>query len=262
MLPSTRRRGGSQERRQSQRQGWQREQRDDLTLSEARHILWERRVLVAGCTILFLAVALLYAFSKEPVYMAEAMLSVRSEEGIAPAGNPDEILSRLRDSTLMDGLSEEAARRAGWEASQSDFNDRLYWEPVNDKEVEISFSGRTPQEASGAANAYAEALVERVGELEGRFAGGTVAVDAEVEKVAEPPERRSDRREVFLVTIAAGCGGLLVGGVGALFLEGRAHRWSGSRDAELTLRAPVLGVIPDFSDDSSSGNLPGDGSAG
>jgi capsular polysaccharide biosynthesis protein len=260
MLPSTRRRrDGSQERRQSQRQGWQREQRDDLTLSEAWHILLERRVLVAGCTILFLAVALLYAFSKEPVYTAEAVLSVRSEEGIAPAGNPDEILSRLRDSTVMDGLSEEAARRAGWEANQSDFNDRLYWEPMNDREVEISFSGRTPQGASGAANAYAEALVERVGELEGRFAGGTVAVDAEVEKAAEPPERRSDRREVFLVAIAAGCGGLLVGGVGALFLEGRAHRWSGSRDAELTLRAPVLGVIPDFSDDSFSGNFSGDG---
>jgi capsular polysaccharide biosynthesis protein len=257
MLPSTRRRrDGSQERRQSQRQGWQREQRDDLTLSEAWHILLERRVLVAGCTILFLAVALLYAFSKEPVYAAEAVLSVRSEEGIAPAGNPDETLSRLRDSTVMDGLSEEAARRAGWEANQSDFNDRLYWEPMNDREVEISFLGRTPQGASGAANAYAEALVERVGELEGRFAGGTVAVDAEVEKVAEPPESRSDRR-VFLAVVAAGCGGLLVGGIGALFLEGRARRWSGSRDAELTLRAPVLGVIPDF----SNGSLSEDGGA-
>jgi capsular polysaccharide biosynthesis protein len=249
MLPSTRRWEGSQEGRQ----GWQREQRDDLTLSEARHILWERRVLVAGCTILFLAVALLYAFSKEPVYTAEATLSVRSEEGIAPAGNSNEVLSRLRDSTLMDGLSEEAARRAGWEASQSDFNDRLYWEPANNEEVKVSFSARTPEEAAQAANAYAEVFVERVREFEGRLAGGTVAVDAEVEKSAEPPERRSDL-SVFVAAMAAACGGLLVGGIGALFLEGRAHRWSGSRDAELTLRAPVLGVIPDFSDDSFSGS--------
>jgi len=263
MLPSTRRRGGSQERRQSQRQGWQREQRDDLTLSEARHILWERRILVMGCTILFLAVALLYAFLKEPVYTAEATLSVRSEEGIAPAaGNPDEVLSRLRDSTVMDGLSEEAASRAGWETNQSDFNDRLYWNPVNNEEVEIGFSGRTPEEASGAANAYTEILVERVGELEGRFAGGTVAIDAEIERAAEPPQRRSDRRVLFLAVIAAGGGGLLVGGLGALFLEGRARRWSGSRDAELTLRAPVLGVIPDFSDDSFSGELSRDGGVG
>ncbi len=256
MLRSTRLRDALWERRQERRQGWQREQRDDLTLSEARHILWERRWLVAGCTILFLAIALLYAFSKEPVYTAEATLSVRSKEGIAPTGNSNEVLSRLRDSTVTDRLPEEAARRAGWQSSQSDFNDRLYWEPSNNEEVKVGFLARTPEEAARAANAYSEVLVERVAEFEGRLAGGTVAVDAEVEKVAEPPESRSDRR-VFLAVVTAGCGGLLVGGIGALFLEGRARQWSGSRDAELTLRAPVLGVIPDF----SNGSLSEDGGA-
>ncbi len=256
MLRSTRLRDALRERRQERRQGWQREQRDDLTLSEARHILWERRWLVAGCTILFLAIALLYAFTKEPVYTAEATLSVRSEEGIAPSGNSNEVLSRLRDSTVTDLLPEEAARRAGWQSSQSDFNERLYWEPNNNEEVKVGFSARTPEEAARAANAYSDVLVERVAEFEGRLAGGTVAVDAEVEKAAEPPESRSDGR-VFLAVAAAGCGGLLVGGIGALFLEGRARQWSGSRDAELTLRAPVLGVIPDF----SNGSLSEDGGA-
>jgi capsular polysaccharide biosynthesis protein len=251
MLRSTRQRDGLPERRKGERRGWQREQRDDLTLSEARHILWERRILVAGCTFLFLAVALLYAFSKEPVYAAEATLSVRSEEGIAPAGSPNEVFSRLRDSTVTDGLSEEAARRAGWESTQTDFNERLYWEPANNEEVKVGFSARRPEEAARAANAYAEVFVERVTEFEGRLAGGSVAVDAGVEKAAEPPESRSDWR-VFLALVAAGCGGLLVGGIGAIFLEGRARRWSGSRDAELTLRAPVLGVIPVFSSDSLS----------
>ncbi len=118
MLRSTRLRDGLRERRQ----GWQREQRDDLTLLEARHILWERHWLVAGCTFLFLAVALLYALSKEPVYVAEATLSVRSEEGIAPTGSSSEGLSRLLDSTVTDRLPEEASRRAGWQSSQSDFN--------------------------------------------------------------------------------------------------------------------------------------------
>ena len=247
MLRSTRLRDGLRERRH----GWQREQRDDLTLSEARHILWERRWLVAGCTILFLALALLYAFSKEPVYTAEATLSIHSEEGIAPTGNSDEVLARLRDSTVTDRLPEEAALRAGWQSSQSAFNERLYWESSSNDEVKVGFSARTPEEAARAANAYSNVLVERVAEYEGRLAGGTVAVDVEVEKVAEPPESRSDRN-VFLAVAAAGCGGLLVGGIGALFLEGRARQWSGSRDAELTLRAPVLGVIPDFSNDSLS----------
>jgi capsular polysaccharide biosynthesis protein len=234
-------------------QGWQREQRDDLTLSEARHVLWERRALVGVCTLFFLAVALIYGLSREPVYTAETTLSVRSEEGIGPAGSFDEVLSGLRDSAAMDGLREEAAERAGWEASQSDFDERLeVSERVNNGEVKVRFSGTTPEEAAQGANAYAEAFVERVDELERRLAGGTVAVDAGVERAAEPPEHRSDYPKVFLAAVAAGGGGLIVGGMGALFLEGRARRWSGSKDAELTLRAPVLGVIPDFSDEHLS----------
>jgi capsular polysaccharide biosynthesis protein len=46
--------------------------------------------------------------------------------------------------------------------------------------------------------------------------------------------------------VAAGVG-LLVGGAVALLREGRARSWRDAHDAELTLRAPVLGVIPDYS---------------
>lgn len=247
MPQSTKRREGRQSRSW---RGWQREPRDDLTLSEARHVLWKRRAVVAGCTILFLAIALLYVLSQDPVYTAEATLSVRSQEEIGPTtGNFDEILSGLQDpaATSRGRFTEEAAERADWENGQDDFNERLEWEPVNEEEVRVRFSASTPEEAARAANAYAEVFVERVRELEGRPVGGSIAVDAGIERVAEPPERRSDR-EVFLAAIAAGVGGLLVGGIAALFLESRARRWSGSIDAERTLRAPVLAVIPDYSD--------------
>ena len=114
-----------QTRRQGRWQGWQRGQRDDFTLSEARHAILERRAVVAGCTLLFLAVAMLYALSREPVYTAEATLAIRSEEGIGAAENFEEVLSGLQDSAAMSGQVEEAAERAGWKGGQSDFNDRL-----------------------------------------------------------------------------------------------------------------------------------------
>lgn len=253
MPPSTRDAlRGQEQGGQGRWQGWQQEQRDDLTLSEARHILWERRALVAACTLFFLAVALLYGLSREPIYTAEATLSVRQEEGISPAGSFDEVLSGLRDSAAMQEIREGAVERAGWEAGQSDFNERLEVpEQVSNEELKVRFSAPTPEGAARGANAYAEVFVEHLGELEGRLAGGALAVDTGIEKAASPPERRSDRKPL-LAAIAAGIGGLLVGGVGALYLESRARRWSGSRDAELTLRAPVLGVIPDFSDGFSS----------
>jgi capsular polysaccharide biosynthesis protein len=51
----------------------------------------------------------------------------------------------------------------------------------------------------------------------------------------------------LLYALAAAAAGVLAGGVGALLLEGRTRSWRDARDAELTLRAPVLGVIPDYS---------------
>jgi hypothetical protein len=48
----------------------------------------------------------------------------------------------------------------------------------------------------------------------------------------------------------------------ALFLESNARRWSGSIDAERTLRAPVLAVIPDYSDDASDRSPSRGGGAG
>jgi uncharacterized protein involved in exopolysaccharide biosynthesis len=262
MLPSTRRRRDELWQGRSSLQDWQREQRDDLTFSEARHVLWKRRAVVAGCTLVFLAVALLYILSQDPVYTAEATISVRSQEEIGPAGNFDEILSGLQDPAASRGrLTDEAAERAGWENGQDDFNQRLEWEPVNDEEVRVRFSASTPEEAARAANAYAEVFVERVRELEGRPVGGSVAVDAEVERSAEPPERRADWG-VLLAAVAAGVGGLLAGGIVALFLESNARRWSGSIDAERTLRAPVLAVIPDYSDDGADRSPSRGGGAG
>src|SRR3712207_7641719 len=113
MLPSTRRQRDRLWQGRSSLQGWQREQRDDLTLSEARHVLWKRRAVVAGCTLLFFTVALLYILSQEPVYTTEATLSVRSQEEIGPAGNFDEILTGLQDPAASRGrLTDEAAERS------------------------------------------------------------------------------------------------------------------------------------------------------
>lgn len=243
MPPSYNRQGGWQD--------WQSEQRDDLTVSEARHILWERRLLVSGCTLLFIVAALLYGLSREPVYTAEATILIRSEEGgIKLAGSLDEVLAGLGRAEATKGFLDEVTERAGWRGGLPEFRERIREEQQGNERRKVRFSGRTPREASQGANAYAAVFVKRVREFEGRLAGGTASTDAEVEKTAVPPEHRSGPG-VLLTSIAAGGAGLLVGGIVALSVEGRARRWSGSKDAELTLRAPVLGVIPDYSGGSS-----------
>src|SRR5215212_10101620 len=96
-LRSARQRSGeAQGQQQGRWQGWQREQRDDLTLSVAGVFLKKRRVMVTSCALLFLAVALLYGLAREPAYTAEATLSMRLDEGIGAVSNFDEDPSRLR----------------------------------------------------------------------------------------------------------------------------------------------------------------------
>ena len=59
-------------------------------------------------------------------------------------------------------------------------------------------------------------------------------------------------RPLIYAAIAAGAG-LLLGGAAALILEGRASGWRDVRDAELTLKVPVLGTIPDYSPKKTEG---------
>jgi capsular polysaccharide biosynthesis protein len=110
----------------------------------------------------------------------------------------------------------------------------------------VRFSGLTPEQAARAANAYAGVFVQRADKLnDGRLAGGTLVADASLEGRVTPAEG-SGPRPLIYAALAAGAG-LLLGGAAALLLEGRASGWRGVRDAELNLRAPVLGTIPDYS---------------
>ena len=230
------------------RRGWQRERRDDLPLSEILHILWGRRLLVVGIVLSLVLLALLFGLSREPVYTAEAVVSIEPRERLVNDQEKEAFVEEVRGTVVAtDGFIQEVMRRAGWETAPSEFKDRLDFETMTQGDetgMLVRFSGSDPEQAARAANAYAGLFVERVERLnENRLAGGTLAADAVVERRAVPPTSL----RLLLYAAAAVAAGVLAGGAGALLLEGRARSWRGARDAELTLRAPVLGVIPDYS---------------
>jgi capsular polysaccharide biosynthesis protein len=232
------------------RRGWQDEQRDDFLLSELLYVLWRRRLLVAGAVLGLVLLALLFGLFKEPVYTAEAAVNIKPREELSDTEEREAFMHEVRGAVVTEKLLRGVMRRAGWEAGVAQFRERLEVEPFvarsGETGLQVRFSGSRPEQAARAANAYAEVFVERVERLNNeRLAGGALAADASVERRAAPPEGSGLRRFIY-AGVAAGIG-LLVGGVGALLLEGRAHSWRDARDAELTLRAPVLGVIPDYS---------------
>lgn len=234
----------------SRHSGPQGEGRSDFSLSEILYVLWERRPLVASSVALLAVAALAFGLWREPVYTAEATVSVTPQQPLQSDEARAAFLEQVRSVVATDAnFNEEVIRRAGWRERSGAFTARLDPTTYMDGDgvgLRVLFSGSEPEQAARAANAYAELFVTRIEQLnDERIAGGTLAAEASMVRQAVPPES-SDPRPLLYAVLAGGIG-VLLGGAAALLLEGRARNWRGVRDAELTLRAPVLGAIPDYS---------------
>jgi capsular polysaccharide biosynthesis protein len=223
--------------------------RDDPSLSEVLYVLQRWRLLVVGVVLVLAGVALLFGLFREPVYTAEARVSVKPQEALDGEEARLAYLEAVRGAVVTQEMLSEVRSRAGWEAGKKEFSERLDPSTTVTRDgrsgLQIRFSGTEPGQAARAANAYAELFVEGVDDLGDRpLADGIPVAEARVEQKAMPGGYSP--RPLIYAAIAAGAG-LLLGGAAALLLEGRASGWRGVRDAELTLRAPVLGTIPDYS---------------
>jgi hypothetical protein len=234
----------------TERQGWQDGRRDATSLAEVLHVLKGRWLLVFGAVLVLAGVAVLFGLFRGPAYTAEAVA------GFAPREAPDDENARRAFAqevfsavTSPGGFSEGVMDEAGWRGRSEEFRDRL--DPGvsvsgGGMEMKVSFSGRGPEEAARVANAYAEMFAleaERLGNEQ--LSAGTGVAGAQVMRRAVPSEGTGPPALLYAI-VAAGVG-LLIGGGAALLLEGRAGGWRDVRDAEVTLRAPVLGAIPDYS---------------
>jgi capsular polysaccharide biosynthesis protein len=224
--------------------------RNDPSLSEILYVMQRRRLLIVGVVLLLAGIALLFGLFREPVYTAEAKVSVRPPENLEGEEAILAFLEEVRGAVVTQKMLGEVRRRAGWEASPRAFSERLIPRTVGKADggpgLLIRFRGDEPGQAALAANAYAELFVEGVENL----GDGVPVAGAFVEQKALPGDYSP--RPLIYAAIAAGAG-LLIGGAAALILEGRASGWRGVRDAELTLRVPVLGAIPDYSSKKTGG---------
>jgi capsular polysaccharide biosynthesis protein len=229
--------------------GWRGEARDDTSLSEILYVLQRRRLLVAGVVLVLAGITLLFGLFRAPVYTAEARVSVRPQGELDGEEARLAFLEGVRGAVVTPEMLSEVRRRAGWKAGPKAFSERLDPRPFVSRDgrswLRIRFSGNEPGQAARAANAYAELFVDGVDNLGDRpLAGGVPVARASVEQRALPGDYSP--RPLIYAVIAAGAG-LLLGGAAALVLEGRASGWRDARDAELTLKVPVLGTIPDYS---------------
>jgi len=236
-------------------QGWQEAARDEYSLSEILYVLQRRSLLVVGVVLVLAGIALLLGLFREPVYTAEAKVSVGPQEELDGEEARLAFLEEVRGAVVTPEMLEQVRRRAGWEAGPKAFSERLDPRTVGNMDggpgLQIRFSANEPGQAARAANAYAVLFVRGIEDLGDRpLADGVPVAEAAVEQKAVPGGYSP--RTLIYAAIAAGAG-LLIGGAAALILEGRASGWRSVREAELTLRVPVLGTIPDYSSQRTEG---------
>lgn len=231
------------------RRGWQREQRDDLGLPEVLYVLWSWRRLLAVVVLVMLIGALTLGAFRARVYTAEAVVRVVPQQEISTE-NLESFVQEVQGAVDTENLLRDVRRETGWSGDRGEFRDRFDVEAFATSDgqagLRVRFSGNGPEEATRAANAYATLFVERVERLnDQRLAGGALAADARLESEASRPDSASGPGPLLYALVAVVVG-MVLGGALALLLEGRANSWRDARDAELTLRAPVLGVIPEY----------------
>lgn len=232
------------------RRNWQRGRGEDPILPEVLYVLWERRLLVVGAVLVLVLVAAVFGLRGERLYTAEASVSVRPQEGPGTGEAPETFVDDVLAAVTAHDFLRNVMREARWTEGPNEFRERFdverYEEPGGATGLRVRFSGSSAEEAARSANAYANVFVDRVEKLnDSRLAGGALAADASVDKYASTESGVNYR--LFFFAIAATVAGILVGGTAAMLLESRTRSWRDVRDAELTLRAPVLGVIPDYS---------------
>lgn len=207
-------------------------------------------MLVAGTVAVLLAAAIVFSLSREPAYTAEATIDVAPRQQEPSQAEREAFLDDTLAVVADDELVMEAAEEAGWRGTAADFMSRLEPESFVEQDrfgVVVRFTGNTPGSAAEAANAYSTLFVERAERLsERRLAGGSLAAEASISSEAVASNLRSSPQPLLYALAAIGAG-IVLGGGAALLLEGRARSWRGARDAEMTLKAPVIGVIPDYS---------------
>lgn len=215
------------------------------------HVFWARRVLVSAAVLILVFAALAFSMFQERVYRAEAVISVVPRDEVSSGPEAETVVEGVFRAVDNQELRLEVMSEAGWQGGEARFEQRREVQTFSRQNggeagLLVSFSAPDAEEAARASNAYATLFAERVAQLDERIAGGSVAATAEVQSRAAAPERPSSPRPLLYALVAAAAG-LLAGGALALVLESRTQSWRGARDAELTLRAPVLGVIPDYS---------------
>lgn len=208
-----------------------------------------------GVVLALVLASLIFSMVRDRVYVAESLVKINPQGELSSGQDTETFINDVFREVDTSQLRQQTIQQSGWSGGEERFERQRTVQAVAEQDGEdpgllVRFSSSGAEEATRAANTYAGLFAERLTELNDRLAGGSLAATASVQSRAAVPEQPARPRPLLYALAAAGAG-LIIGGVVALALESRTQSWRGARDAELTLRAPVLGTIPEYTSEES-----------
>ncbi len=132
-------------------------------LREYVEIVRRQVVVVVMLTIVGLAAALTYSFTRPPIYTAHAEVLVQPPTGIPQGVRVDQAVSMDTEARVVASapIAEQVRRSLGWETPIADLLDGLSVATTPDTLVlDIAFSARSPTAAARGADAFAESYLD------------------------------------------------------------------------------------------------------
>ena len=86
--------------------------------------------MVTGVVLVFAGAALLLGLFREPVFTAEATVSVTPQERLSDEEARETFMQEVQGAVAMQEAMREVTRRAGWERGSAEFAGRLDPRPV------------------------------------------------------------------------------------------------------------------------------------
>ena len=225
----------------------------EISISEIMEALQKRWKMIALITLTCSVIAgVLSFFVIKPTYEASTKLFIGKEESQNSAYDNNDIqmyqklLKTYAEMIKNDELIEKAIREVNTTMTADEILGSLTVNPLTDTQIlEIKLQGKKPEEIAGILNGINNEFIFQANEL---VPNGNVKVIREVRVPKNPvaPNKVMNIAIAFLL-------GLMVG-VGLTFLlEYLDNTFKTKEAVEGSLNIPVMGVIPQMSNDSKPG---------
>lgn len=225
-----------------------------MTLSDALRIIRRYKWLVLAAAILSGLFGYFFSARQTKVYEASITVVVGQNQGLAENLNLTTALQQVANSMSRMITSKTVAEKVvadlNLDESPEAVLGRISAQPIQQTQlIEVTVTDTDPRQAAEIANGVGNAFAELIGRTESSRSGLTAQVWQAASVPTDPVKPTPGRNAILAIML-----GIILGVALSFVLDRLDTRWRSSDDVEETLGLPIIGVIPQMTNETLSDN--------